>query len=238
MDRALTNLGGEPAISTKECFMTKVMIGMLAVLGALAMGAAQLFETMPQPTGTTVIGEKPVGPRMGNQAAVVVPRGLTKEQHQVLTKAYLQAKADGHRHPELVQGVILQESKAGGMDSYRVAGNRGDEYYGLGQIKVGAARDVLARWPELWQKYKFQTRTDDELKANLILNPAFNIEITSKYLLLLTRQYGFQGRELLNAYNRGPGGVKAVDDSYHYAIGVEQHVRRINTHWKLNQSGR
>lgn len=214
--------------------MSKVMIGLLTVLGAVTIAAVQIFGTLPVPIGTSVIGEKPVGPRMGNQAAMVLPKGLTKEQHQILTKAYLQAKADGHRHPELVQGVILQESKAGGMRSYRVAGNVGDEYYGLGQIKVGAARDVLARWPELWTKYKFQTRTDDELKANLILNHAFNIEVTSKYLLLLAKQYGFQGRELLNAYNRGPGGVKTVDDTYHYAIGVENHVRRINAHWKLN----
>lgn len=157
-----------------------------------------------------------------NAPAPVVARGESPSpQQQVLNNAYAQAKADGHKNPELVQGVLLQESKAGDMPSYKVAGSKGNEYFGLGQLKLGAARDVMASWPSLWGKYSFQTKTDDELKANLILNQAFNIEMTSKYLKLLQTRYGFQGRELMNAYNRGPGGVKKVGADWHYARGVE-----------------
>lgn len=140
---------------------------------------------------------------------------------QILNTAYLQAKADGHKNPELVQGVLLQESKAGALPSFKVAGNKGDEYFGLGQLKLGAARDVMKAFPALWNKYSFHTKTDDELKANLILNHGFNIEITSKYLRLLQTRYGFSGRELVNAYNRGPGGVKRVGHDYRYAVSVE-----------------
>ena len=86
----------------------------------------------------------------------------------------------------------------------------------------------MGAFPVLWEKYKFQTRTDDELKANLILNQTFNIEITSKYLKLLQDRYGYSGRQLVNAYNRGPGGVKSVDsDSFHYALGVERNISNM-----------
>lgn len=152
---------------------------------------------------------------------------------QVLRLAYAQAKADGHKDPAIVQGVILQESKAGDMASYRVVGIRGNENFGLGQLKLGAARDVMALWPALWTKYSFHTRTDDELKANLILNQSFNIEMTSKYLKLLSTRYGFQGRELLNAYNRGPGGVKMAGADWHYALGAEAKLSEAKRKGKL-----
>jgi soluble lytic murein transglycosylase-like protein len=90
------------------------------------------------------------------------------------------------------------------------------------QLKLAAARDVLSRWPDLYKEYGFHTKTDDEIKANLILNESFNIEVGARYLLLLKQTYGFSGKTLLNAYNRGPGGVTAVDDSYHYAVGAER----------------
>jgi hypothetical protein len=152
----------------------------------------------------------------------------------ILNTAYRIAKADGHKDPELVQGVLLQESKAGGMSSYKVAGNKGDEYFGLGQLKLPAAKEVMAAYPKLWELYKFQTKTDDELKANLILNPTFNIEITSKYLKILQQRYGFTGRDLLNAYNRGPGGVKSVGADFHYAVEVQEKLAAANKQGKLH----
>lgn len=198
------------------------IVAALGVVLALVSGVVYKFDDLiPKPVATVVLAEKP-GHIVGGQAAVLVPADLTTSQHLVLNKAYEIAKADGHKNPELVQGILLQESHAGGLKSYKVAGNKGDEYYGLGQLKLSAARDVMASWPALWEKYKFQTKTDDELKANLILNPVFNIELTSKYLRLLQTRYGLSGRELVNAYNRGPTGVKLIDSSeFHYARGVE-----------------
>lgn len=213
--------------------MYKIQAALVVVLALVTTAVLKLDVLMPTPTANVVLAEKS-DVVMDGQAAVVVPNDLNTSQYQILNKAYAQAKADGHKNPELVQGVLLQESKAGAMASYKVAGNKGDEYYGLGQLKVGATRDVMAKWPELWAKYKFQTRTDDELKANLILNQAFNIEMTSKYLRLLQITYGFTGRELVNAYNRGPGGVKAINNAdFHYAIGVEQKLASARKQGKL-----
>jgi soluble lytic murein transglycosylase-like protein len=201
--------------------MYKIVAALSVVLALVSTAVISIAGILPAPISNVVLAEKSDIIK-GGQAAVVVPADLSSAQHMILNKAYEIAKADGHKNPELVQGVILQESLAGGAKSYKVAGNRGDEYFGLGQLKISAARDVMKRWPELWSKYKFQTRTDDELKANLILNQTFNIELTSKYLKLLHTDYGFNGRELMNAYNRGPAGVKAVGADWHYAIGAEK----------------
>lgn len=200
--------------------MYKIHAALAVVLLTVCGVAYKLGVLTPVPTSNVVIAEKS-DIIMGGQIAMVVPDDLSAAQHLVLTRAYEQAKADGHPNPEVVQSVLLQESKAGAHSSYKVAGTKGNEYFGLGQLKLTAARDVMKAFPVLWDKYKFQTQTDDELKANLILNAAFNIEITSKYLRLLQTRYGFKGRELLNAYNRGPAGVKLVGADYHYAIAAE-----------------
>ena len=197
--------------------MKKVIV-VLSLLTATALyGAAALFQHIPTSIGTAVIAEKSEGGKVGGQAATLLPANLSTEQGRLLTKAYEIAKADGHKNPEIVQAILLQETQAGGMKSYRVANAGPEAYFGPMQIKLAAARDVLSKWPDLFLKYKFHTRSDDEIKANLILNDRFNIEVASKYLLVLQRQYGFQGQELMNAYNRGPGGVKSVDSDYHYA---------------------
>ena len=202
--------------------MYKTVAALGVVLILVFTGLHKLNTINPTPVANVVISEKPEK-QLGGQAAVVVPDDLTDDQHMILSVAYKIAKQDGHKHPEVVQSMLLQETHAGGLAKFKVAGNRGDEYYGLAQIKLGATKDVLARHPELWKKYNFHTHTDDEIKANLILNPKFNIEVGSKYLKLLQEQYGYNGRELLNAYNRGPGGVKSVDsNTFHYAREAEQ----------------
>jgi soluble lytic murein transglycosylase-like protein len=200
--------------------MYKIIGALGVVLLAISTTVVQLAALDPAPTANSVLAEKS-SIIMGGQAAVLIPNNLSNSQRQLLNAAYAIAKADGHKNPELVQGIILQESKAGAMSSYKVAGNPGDQYYGLMQIKKEAALDVLKVYPELYKKYSFQTRTNDELVANLILTPKFNIEVGSKYLKILQTRYGFSGRELVNAYNRGPGGVKAVGNDFHYAIGAE-----------------
>jgi hypothetical protein len=212
--------------------MIKIQASLVLILLTVSAAVFTLGGIMPKPAGNVVLAEKS-DVVLGGQAAVLVPNDLTTSQHTILNRAYTQAVADGHKNPEVVQGVLLQESGAGGLSTYKVAGNKGDEYYGLGQLKIGAVRAVMQMWPDIWTKYKFQTRTDDELKANLILNQAFNIEMTSKYLRLLQITYGFTGRELLNAYNRGPGGVKLVDNSFHYAIGAEQKLAAYKRQGKI-----
>lgn len=202
--------------------MKQVIIGISIFAAALVSGGTYFYKgVVPAPVPTAVIGEKP-DRVIGNQFAVSIPQDLSANQTKLLKIAYKIAKEDGHKNPEIVQAILLQETRAGSMKNFRVVNPGKDAYFGLLQIKVSAARDVLSRHPSLWTKYNFHTTTDDEIKANLILNDYFNLEVGSKYLLLLKRQYGFSGRKLLNAYNRGPGGVANVDDNFHYAIGAEK----------------
>lgn len=202
--------------------MTKVIASLSLLAAVLIGGAFQLYEQfVPQPVANSVIAEKP-SKAVGNQVAQVLPASMTEKQHRLLNMAYEVGRSNGLQ-PEIVQAILLQETKAGGMSSYKVANAGPEAYFGPMQIKLAAARDVLAAWPSLFNTFGFHTRTDDEVKANLILNERFNLEVGAKYLVILKKRYGLTGRDLMNAYNRGPGGVKQVDASeFHYAIGAEQ----------------
>lgn len=193
----------------------------LVVMSILAF-AYIAFQRIPQPVANSVIGEKPDGV-LGGQVVHVLPDSLSGKQHRLLNMAYEIGKETGFKNPEIVQAVLLQETHAGGMNSYKVANPGPEAYFGPMQIKLAAAKDVLRRWPQLFTTYGFHTRTDDEIKANLILNERFNVDVGARYLRLLQTEYGFSGRALMNAYNRGPGGAQHVDhNEFHYAIGAER----------------
>jgi hypothetical protein len=153
---------------------------------------------------------------------------LTPPQERLLNIAYQTAEKDGLAYPQLLQGILLQETRAGQMSSYKVAGPAGHHYYGVCQIKLDAAKDVLARYPELWTAYGFHTHADEEVVGKLIENDHFNIAVASKYLLIL-RQSGYNSpRSLAVAYNRGPGGAIGVNTSTDpYSRGVTGHIHRI-----------
>ena len=150
-----------------------------------------------------------------------LPKNLSQRQYDILTMAYEIAKEDGNPHPEIFQGIILTESRACDSQArYKVAGKR-ERYYGCGQIKLAATKAVLKRHPNLW-KY-LQTREDDEIIANLILNDRFNLEVASKYFLMMNR--GKADNRAIAAYNQGEGGVKNVDpNTFHYTLKVNSHA--------------
>ncbi len=201
--------------------MKNVILALSLITALVLTSAASLFSMVPSGISTAVIAEKTEDGKKGGQAATLLPANISAEQGHLLSMAYAIGKADGHKNPEIVQSIILQETLAGGMKVFRVANPGPEAYFGVGQIKLAAAKDVLAKWPSLFSRYAIATKTDDEIKANLILNDKFNIEVTSKYLLILQKQYGYSGRELVNAYNRGPAGVKLVDNDFHYAVSAE-----------------
>lgn len=207
--------------------MKKVIVIMSLVAAGTLSGAYQLYQLMPQPIATAVIAEKPEKV-MGGQAATLLPTNLSDRQAALLNLAQKFAKAEGVPIA-VAQGVLLQETEAGGAKVYKVVNEKGEPYFGPMQIKLGATKDVLKRSPELFSKYDFHTKSDDEIKANLILNETFNVEVGIKYLRYLKEQYGFTGRKLMNAYNQGAGGVEAVDnDNFHYALGAESKL----ANWK------
>ena len=200
--------------------MKKVIAALLVITTSAVYGAVQLFAMVPTAIGTAVIAEKNEDGK-GGQAAILLPSNLTSSQGRLLAEAYEIAKADGHKHPELVQAILLQETMAGGMKAYRVANPGPQAYFGVMQIKLGAAKDVLGTWPGMYAKFGLQSRNDDEIKANLILNDKFNMAVGSKYLLTLQKRYGYSGHALMVAYNKGPGGAQGIDPSDNeYAQGA------------------
>lgn len=148
--------------------------------------------------------------------------GLTPKQIELLSFARKTAKEDGHQYPQYVLGIIMQESMAGAMADFRVAGlaNRSnDRYFGISQIKLRAAKDVMKKYPELWDY--LDTKTDEELQARLILDDRFNIRIASKYALLMgMNEHPFRA---LVAYNKGPGTAQKISDPN--SIGYVQSVK-------------
>lgn len=139
------------------------------------------------------------------------------------TYALQVAAADGHKHPRLLVGVIKVESSAGTGSNYRVVkqgvGKLASTFYGAGQLTIGAAKEVMRRFPDLWGD--FNTRTDEELKARLILDDRFNVRVASKYLLIMgVNRNADKG---IAAYNLGLGGVELVDYRTHeYTLKVKQ----------------
>ena len=165
-----------------------------------------------------------------DQFVVPMPAHPTNHQTMLLAIAYQTAKADGLAHPQLLQGIILQESHAGELPAYKVGDvqlppNR--RSYGVSQIKLETARGVLKRYPDMWVQFSFQTHTDEEIIAKLIDNDEFNIAVASKYALIL-QTMGYKGSGIAVAYNKGPGGAQGVDvHTDAYATGVAHHMSTL-----------
>lgn len=194
--------------------VTLIITLLLAIATTMA---TQLFKPLFAAEGTSVITAKENGTTTGGKKYTVkLPTDLSIAQVTILNFAYDVAKKDGIKNPEYLQGLLMQESRAGGVASFRVAGhtlgNKPDDlYFGIGQIKLKAAQDVMKAYPELWSY--LQTKTDHELQARLILDDQFNVRVASKYLLLM----GVNNDSNLGitAYNVGAGGVKLVDAGSH-----------------------
>ena len=194
---------------------------------ALLIGGAcyKTLEPILAKNGTTVIsavtenGERPI--------SVKLPDNLTKRQFELLNFAYEVAKADGFKEPKYLQGIIMQESKAGSMNSFRVAGLTnapGNRYFGIGQVKLVAAKAVMQRYPEMWKH--LDTRTDEELQARLIVDDHFNIRIASKYAIIMG--INSNPAKAITSYNLGPGGAQDVDPSaHHYTVKVKQYSDKL-----------
>jgi hypothetical protein len=178
--------------------------------------------------GTSVIAPMGGSQLGGAPISIKLPDTLTKKQFELLSFAYSVAKADGHKYPQYLQGIIMQETRAGDMKDYRVAGltNKvGDRYFGVTQIKLAAAKDVMKKYPELWDK--FDTKTDEELEARLILDDHFNIRVASKYALMLGMNQ--DPTKAITAYNQGLGGAEKVEPStFGYTVKVKQHAAKLS----------
>lgn|GEM_PF-2686717 len=156
---------------------------------------------------------------------------LTAEQLDLLGMAYsIGYKDGGEAHAKLVQAVLLQETIAGQLGRLgHLSAPLGKRSYGVMQVKVAAARDVLRRKPQLGY-----FRTDEQLITSLITDDEFNIRIASSYLKFLRRNMGSDHQALV-AYNIGSNAARRVMDAadFKYVQNVERYlvevVQRYNT---------
>lgn len=204
------------------------LINTIYLIVALLVGAAtwKFLEPLVAMNGTAVLGSM-TSDRRGGTPVVKIPDFLTAKQHELLNFAFSIAKADGFNEPKYLQGIIMQESKAGNMAAFRVAGLTnavGDRYFGVAQIKLAAAKDVMKKFPEMWRH--LDTKTDEELQARLIVDDQFNIRVASKYALLMG--INSNPAKAISAYNLGPGGVLDVDPHAHpYTKKVKSHAEQL-----------
>ena len=195
---------------------------------ALLVGAAswKLLEPILAQNGTAVISSMSSDNQNGSKPiSIKLPDNLTKKQFEMLNFAYDVAKSDGYKEPKYLQGIIMQESRAG-MGNFRVAGLTnavGNRYFGIMQLKLAAAWDVMKLYPELW--VGFDTKTDEELQARLIIDDKFNIRVGSKYLLL--RGINKDPTFAISAYNQGDQGAKVVDETFHYTVKVKKFAQQF-----------
>lgn len=203
-----------------------------AAVGVETYNITQIHHARQLQNGTSVIA-----PKLSSKSKVRGGSGrvinltsikLTSRQLAVLAYAKKVAIEDGNPSPETFQALLFQETKAGGMKSFRVAGHdmglaTNKRYYGIGQVKLSAAKDVLKRYPSLNRFSETGTfKTDEEIIANLILNDEFNIRISSKYLLMASPSSDMEVK--VTSYNQGAAGAKRVDPgTWHYNVGVRAH---------------
>lgn len=209
---------------------TNIALGIIAV--GLVTAAVKTMAFMAPTSGTAVITiPANDGKSVGGGTTMVLPEKVTSKQGELLAMAYKIAAKDGHKYPQILQGLLLQETHAGALKSYRVAGQEfglksNERYYGLAQIKLAAAKDVIQAYPKLRDRFEFHTNTDEEIIANLILNDRYNLEVASKYLLILGSRYKIPPDKLLNAYNQGPGGAYNANGAA-YAASARQHIANL-----------
>lgn len=162
---------------------------------------------------------------------------LSSEQVALLGMAYNIGYQDGGKtHARLVQAVLLQETIAGQLGRLgHLSAPLGKRSYGVMQVKVTAARDVLRFRPDLGDFL-----TDEQLITRLITDDEFNIQVASAYLKFLRDNMGSDHQALV-AYNIGLNAARRVMDAadFKYVQKVERYltvvVQRYNSKFSDNE---
>lgn len=177
-----------------------------------------LLDIQPVAIESTIIAEVSDPPKR------TLPSFLTDRQASLLEQAFAIAREDNHDHPELLQGILMVESRAG-AGNYKSAKNN---CFGIFQIKIGTAKNVLRNFPELGEKFGVNPKDDRVLKKKLMDDDAFNTSVASKYVLILKR-FGYDTiRQLALAYNQGEGGAKRKNPQTHeYPNLVMKHLAKL-----------
>jgi len=180
----------------------------------------------------------PIKPLLANTKAVVqkptkkflnplTRKWMTREQVRLLNIAHTIGMDDGsEEHANLLQAILMQETHAGYYgrigDTDAPVGKRS---YGVMQVKLITAWDVLKNNPEMGQ-----FNTDEELLIRLMTDDHFNISIASKHLVALrnsTRRYA----QAVMAYNTGLSKAKRhwYPEKFRYVKKISRYINKVIT---------
>lgn len=150
---------------------------------------------------------------------------LSDEQVRLLQTAYDIGRTDGgHEHAELLQAVLLQETIAGQLGRIgHMTAPVGKRSYGVMQVKVSAARDVLRDHPDFGG-----FRSDEELIVELMSDDVFNMRIASKFLLHLKDRTETEDAALV-AYNIGLRASRKIasPDKFKYVVRTRRNLTEV-----------
>lgn len=116
-------------------------------------------------------------------------QNLSNGQQNILNMAYEIAISEGI-DPKLFASIIWTESKAGQHTT-------GTNSYGVGQVKIIAAKQVLMNDTTLAKKL-----AGENIKSVLSNNPHTNLTISAKYFKYVAKSKS--NTAALTAYNQGP----------------------------------
>ncbi|ALP53071.1 hypothetical protein Tel_07830 [Candidatus Tenderia electrophaga] len=154
---------------------------------------------------------------------------LTDEQAVLMQTAYEIGLADGGAaHGELLQAVLLQETIAGQLGRIgHMTAPVGKRSYGVMQVKVSAARDVLRRH-EAFGRF----RSDEELIVALMSDDVFNMRIASKFLLHLKNHTHSEDAALV-AYNIGLRASRKIakPTKFKYVVRTRRNLTEVVQHF-------
>ncbi|MDH5182592.1 MAG: hypothetical protein OEX12_01760 [Gammaproteobacteria bacterium] len=152
---------------------------------------------------------------------------MTKEQVRLLNIAHNIGMDDSSKeHANLLQAILMQETHAGHYgrigDTDAPVGKRS---YGVMQIKLITARDVLKKHPDMGN-----FNTDEELLIKLMTDDYFNISIASKHLLVL-RNNSKRYAQAVMAYNTGLSKAKRhwYPEKFRYVKKITLYIDKVIT---------
>lgn len=234
--------------SSKQ-FKTLILGGVAAVTSIVAVALSQ-----PQSVAAAINGEHcevgVEGPLAGNDAEYSrthyaesrqqaddkklfwnsrTKSWLSDEQHVLLTQAYNIGLEKGDKaFASTLQAVLLQETIAGQLGRIgHMTAPVGKRSYGVMQVKVSAARDVLRKHKELG---KF--RSDEELIIALMTDDEFNIRVASLFLLHLKSKTSSIEAALV-AYNIGLRASRKVSEpnEFKYVLRTQMNLAEVVEHF-------
>ena len=150
---------------------------------------------------------------------------LTEEQIKLLNLAHhIGMEEDGAEQAALLQAILMQESHAGNYGRIGdVHADVGKRSYGVMQVKLITAYDVLKNYPEMGN-----FKTEEGLIIKLVTDDEFNIRIASRHLLML-RKHTQRDAQAIMAYNTGLNKAMAhwYPEKFRYVRKVDRYLRYV-----------